>query len=228
MIFSPASIVALSRRLRRWKRAAGADHAPQPPTARWAMRSSCLPTMRTLTDIDFSFKPSVKREQLESMHTLGFLERKENVVFLGPPGVGKTHLDISLAIAAAENGRPTTGRLAITSSTFAATEVGCDSTPNSIAPSGYRDRRRLVTPSAHHGPAPRRLRRPDGSSPPSVQFFTVKVRNSHFGVDTRCSSAVAAPINFRSWTGGLSVGSSQGRRVQAKAAARPAKPYAVD
>jgi hypothetical protein len=36
---------------------------------------------------------------------LGFVERKENVVFLGPPGVGKTHLAISLAIAAAESGR---------------------------------------------------------------------------------------------------------------------------
>lgn len=36
---------------------------------------------------------------------LGFVERKENVVFLGPPGVGKSHLAISLAIAAAESGR---------------------------------------------------------------------------------------------------------------------------
>jgi DNA replication protein DnaC len=36
---------------------------------------------------------------------LSFIERRENVVFLGPPGVGKTHLVISLAIAAAEHGR---------------------------------------------------------------------------------------------------------------------------
>ena len=70
-----------------------------------AMRSSRLPIVKTLADFDFSFQPSVKREQLESLHTLGFLERKENVVFLGPPGVGKTHLAISLAIAAAESGR---------------------------------------------------------------------------------------------------------------------------
>ena len=70
-----------------------------------AMRSSRLPVVKTLADFDFSFQPSVKREQLESLHTLGFLERKENVVFLGPPGVGKTHLAISLAIAAAESGR---------------------------------------------------------------------------------------------------------------------------
>jgi len=70
-----------------------------------AMRSSRLPIVKTLADFDFSFQPSVKREQLESLHTLGFLERKENVVFLGPPGVGKTHLAISLAITAAESGR---------------------------------------------------------------------------------------------------------------------------
>jgi DNA replication protein DnaC len=70
-----------------------------------AMRSSRLPAVKTLADFDFSFQPSIKREQLESLHTLGFVERRENVVFLGPPGVGKTHLAISLAVAAAESGR---------------------------------------------------------------------------------------------------------------------------
>jgi len=68
-------------------------------------RSSRLPVVKTLADFDFSFQPSVKREQLESLHTLCFSERKENVVFLGPSGVGRTHLAISLAIAAAESGR---------------------------------------------------------------------------------------------------------------------------
>lgn len=70
-----------------------------------AMRSARLPVVKTLADFDFSFQPSVKREQIESLHTLGFLERKENVVLLGPPGVGKTHLALSLAVAAAEHGR---------------------------------------------------------------------------------------------------------------------------
>ena len=70
-----------------------------------AMRSSRLPYVRTLTDFDFAFQPSIKREQIDALHELGFLERKENVVFLGPPGVGKTHLAISLAITAAESGR---------------------------------------------------------------------------------------------------------------------------
>src|SRR5690348_16763322 len=70
-----------------------------------AMRSARLPAVKTLADFDFSFQPSVKREQLESLHTLGFIERKENVVLLGPPGVGKTHLALSLAVTAAERGR---------------------------------------------------------------------------------------------------------------------------
>ena len=70
-----------------------------------AMRSSRLPAVKTLDQFDFSFQPSIKREQIESLADLGFLERKENVVLLGPPGVGKTHLAISLAIAAAQRGR---------------------------------------------------------------------------------------------------------------------------
>jgi len=70
-----------------------------------AMRSSRLPAVKTLADFDFSFQPSIKREQIDSLHELGFLERKENVIFFGPPGVGKTHLAISLAIAAAQSGR---------------------------------------------------------------------------------------------------------------------------
>ncbi len=70
-----------------------------------AMRSSRLPAIKTLADFDFSFQPSLKREQIDSLHSLGFLERRENVVLLGPLGVGKTHLAISLAIAAAQSGR---------------------------------------------------------------------------------------------------------------------------
>ena len=70
-----------------------------------AMRSSRLPAVKTLADFDFTFQPSLKREQVESLHTLGFVERRENVILLGPPGVGKSHLAISLAIAAAQSGR---------------------------------------------------------------------------------------------------------------------------
>jgi DNA replication protein DnaC len=70
-----------------------------------AMRASRLPAIKTLATFDFAFQPSLKREQIESLHELGFVERAENVVLLGPPGVGKTHLAISLAITAAQRGR---------------------------------------------------------------------------------------------------------------------------
>lgn len=70
-----------------------------------AMRSSRLPAVKTLADFDFSFQPSLKREQIQNLHELGFVERRENVILLGPPGVGKTHLAISLAIACAQSGR---------------------------------------------------------------------------------------------------------------------------
>ncbi len=56
---------------------------------------SRLPSIKTLEDFDFSFQPWILREQIDSLHEFGCLERKENVIFLGPPGVGKTRLAIS-------------------------------------------------------------------------------------------------------------------------------------
>jgi hypothetical protein len=50
-----------------------------------AMRSSRLPAIKTLKQFDFAFQPSVPREQIESLHELGFVKRRENVIFLGPP-----------------------------------------------------------------------------------------------------------------------------------------------
>ena len=64
-----------------------------------------MPAIKTIEQFDFAFQPSIQREQLDSLHELGFIKRRENVIFLGPPGVGKTHLAISLTIAAAESGR---------------------------------------------------------------------------------------------------------------------------
>ena len=70
-----------------------------------AMRSSRLPAAKTLAQFEFAFQSSVKREQVASLHELGFLSQCGNVALLGPPRVGKTRLAISLVIAAAESGR---------------------------------------------------------------------------------------------------------------------------
>ena len=63
-----------------------------------------LPWLKTLEQFDFSFQPSIDRKVVRELSTLGFVERAENVVLLGPPGVGKTHLAIGLAIKAAQVG----------------------------------------------------------------------------------------------------------------------------
>lgn len=63
-----------------------------------------LPWIKTLEQFDFSFQPSIDRKVLRDLSGLGFVERSENVVLLGPPGVGKTHLAIALAVKAAEAG----------------------------------------------------------------------------------------------------------------------------
>jgi DNA replication protein DnaC len=70
-----------------------------------AMRSSRLPGIKRLDTFDFAFQPSIDRSQIVSLHELSFIERKENLILLGPAGVGKTHLAISLAVTAAERGR---------------------------------------------------------------------------------------------------------------------------
>ena len=70
-----------------------------------ARRTSRLPHLKTLEDFDFTLQPSVERMQMASLHELGLLRRHENVVFCGPPGVGKTHLATSLGVAAITAGR---------------------------------------------------------------------------------------------------------------------------
>lgn len=69
------------------------------------MATSRLPGVKTLDTLDFAFQPSIDRAQVQSLHEMGFLERKENVIFLGRAGVGKTHLAVSLAVTAAERGK---------------------------------------------------------------------------------------------------------------------------
>lgn len=63
-----------------------------------------LPHRKGLDEFDFEFQPSIDRRQIEELRTLAFVARAENVIFLGPPGVGKTHLAVGLALRALEAG----------------------------------------------------------------------------------------------------------------------------
>ncbi len=67
-------------------------------------RLAHFPFHRTLADFDFSFQPSIDRKQLQELATLRFLAHGENVIFLGPPGVGKTHLAVALGMEAVAQG----------------------------------------------------------------------------------------------------------------------------
>lgn len=67
-------------------------------------RLAHLPFHRTLEQFDFSFQPSVDQRQIRELASLAFVADAANVVFLGPPGVGKTHLAVALGIKAIEAG----------------------------------------------------------------------------------------------------------------------------
>lgn len=71
---------------------------------RGSLRLSGLPFLKTLDSFDFAFQPSLDRAQVMDLASLAFLARKENLLLLGPPGVGKTHLAVALAICACQNG----------------------------------------------------------------------------------------------------------------------------
>lgn len=70
----------------------------------WRLRQAHFPWVKTLEQFDFSFQPSIDRKVIRELAGLSFVERAENVVLLGPPGVGKTHLAIALGVKAIEAG----------------------------------------------------------------------------------------------------------------------------
>ncbi len=68
------------------------------------LKAARLPMRKTLEEFDFAFQPSLNERQIWELAELSFIQTKTNIVFLGPPGVGKTHLSIGLAVKALEVG----------------------------------------------------------------------------------------------------------------------------
>ncbi|BCB95342.1 ATP-binding protein [Dissulfurispira thermophila] len=64
------------------------------------MAKSRLPYIKTIEEFDFSFQPGLRDKEVIKLSSLEFIAQKANVIFLGPPGVGKTHLSVGLAIKA--------------------------------------------------------------------------------------------------------------------------------
>jgi len=69
------------------------------------LKISGLPFIKTLDDFDFTFQPKLDRRLVSSLFDLTFIARHENVLLLGPPGVGKTHLGVALAVKACQAGQ---------------------------------------------------------------------------------------------------------------------------
>lgn len=66
------------------------------------IKVSAFPFEKGLSDFDFTFQPSINKKQIYDLATLRFIENKENIIFYGNPGVGKSHLAIALGIEAAK------------------------------------------------------------------------------------------------------------------------------
>ena len=64
-----------------------------------------LPFQRTLEQFDFSFQPSIDERLVKELANLAFVAEATNILMLGPPGVGKTHLAIALALRTIESGQ---------------------------------------------------------------------------------------------------------------------------
>ena len=72
-------------------------------TANTRIQLAGFPYRKTLDDFDFDFQASIDKTQIMDLATMRFVHNSENVVFLGPPGVGKTHLAVALGIIAASS-----------------------------------------------------------------------------------------------------------------------------
>jgi DNA replication protein DnaC len=68
------------------------------------IRFASLPYKKTLEQFDFRFQPSIDKKTVQELCTLRFVYNAENVILLGPPGVGKTHLAIALGMEALKAG----------------------------------------------------------------------------------------------------------------------------
>jgi DNA replication protein DnaC len=69
-----------------------------------SLKISGLPYIKSIDEFDFTFQPGLDKQKIMGLFDLSFIRDKGNVIFLGPPGVGKTHLAVSLTLKACQAG----------------------------------------------------------------------------------------------------------------------------
>lgn len=80
-------------------------HTREGRRIKMALMTARMTRIKTLESFDFSFQPSLDRNQILTLSQLGFVERKEVLHFLGPPGTGKSHLAVALGYEAIKAGK---------------------------------------------------------------------------------------------------------------------------
>lgn len=73
---------------------------------RW-IQNARFPYKKTLHEFDFSFQPNIDRRQINDLASCRFIDEGKNIIFLGPPGVGKTHLSVGLGFEGIQKGYET-------------------------------------------------------------------------------------------------------------------------
>ena len=122
--------------------------------ARQRIRAAGFPAPKTLEDFDFAAQPGAERPLIQHLAQLAWIDEAANVCFLGPPGTGKTHLAIALAIKACQAGHRTL---------FATAQQWVDRLEASPAP--QQPRRRTPPPGPLPAAGHRRDRLPPARAP---------------------------------------------------------------
>lgn len=65
------------------------------------VKTAGFPFYKTMDEFDFSFQPNINKRELLDLNQLNFIDKQENILFVGSSGVGKTHLAVSIGISAA-------------------------------------------------------------------------------------------------------------------------------
>ena len=67
-----------------------------------SVKMAGFPKIKSLAEFDFDYQPSINKEQIQDFNSLRFIDRKENLIFYGNSGVGKTHLATAIGVTAAQ------------------------------------------------------------------------------------------------------------------------------